>query len=475
MATVTVTTLEGSIVEETHQRTPVSRNPTASVAHSSVTSRDISTPSLAASPLSSRPRKGASADDESRMPPTCSLATVLYFSVLCGVNLVIVIPTADDYSHRLGGDQLFGGLMIGAVPLLAMFGIGLNQFLLRRGLSLKTVLLLMSIGTVLGNVLYAVAGLTRSVWSLLAARCVIGLCNGFNLPSMYIGLTVGMRRRSEVTFYFSALNTLGYALGPALAAVLEVFVKSVHVNNLILDSDTAPGWFMAILYLLFMAQVLLVFEDLPAELTGSEPLGKNVATDERPPMIATCAAFLDLCISSAVLTTAEVYVVNVGQHYWGWSVFTSALFLAALMLCASISNLVVGRLTRRFMKSDRTGLLIGSILGCAACAPLFHFDLHAVSTQASLLSVGLVLVLSLVGLIRAFALAASSKLAPASLKSSMNSWAFVFMTLGRGAGAVIGSVLSPLSFAPVVLGMLVVTVLASIASHSCMKPSDKAS
>mmetsp|Transcript_174312 Transcript_174312/g.553375 ORF Transcript_174312/g.553375 Transcript_174312/m.553375 type:complete len:474 (-) Transcript_174312:428-1849(-) len=473
MATVTVTTLEGSIVESAHQTTPVSR--TASVAHSSVTSRHISTPSLAASPLSSRPRKGASADDESRMPPTCSLATVLYFSVLCGVNLVIVIPTADDYSHRLGGDQLFGGLMIGAVPLLAMFGIGLNQFLLRRGLSLKTVLLLMSIGTVLGNVLYAVAGLTRSVWSLLAARCVIGLCNGFNLPSMYIGLTVGMSRRSEVTFYFSALNTLGYALGPALAAVLEVFVKSVHVNNLVLDSDTAPGWFMALIYLLYMAQVLLVFEDLPAELTGSEPLGKNVATDERPPMIATCAAFWDLCMSSAVNTTAEVYVVKVGQRYWGWSIVTSALFLAALMLCASISSAVMGSLTTRFMKSDRTGLLVGSLLGCAACAPLFHFDLHAVSAQAALLGVGLVLVLSLVGLIRAFALAASSKIAPASLKSSMNSWAFVSMTLGRGAGAIIGSVLSPLSFAPVVLGMFGVTVLASIASHSRMKPSDKAS
>mmetsp|Transcript_47082 Transcript_47082/g.121087 ORF Transcript_47082/g.121087 Transcript_47082/m.121087 type:complete len:474 (-) Transcript_47082:279-1700(-) len=473
MATVTVTTLEGSIVDDTNQGTPVSRN--ASVVHSSVTSCHTMTPSLAGSFLASRSRKAVSAEDESRMPPTFSLATVLWLSLLSGVNLVIVIPTADDYVHRLGGDELFGGLMIGAVPLLAMFGIGFNQLLLRQGLSLKTVLLLMSVGTVLGNVLYAVAGLTKSMWTLLAARCVIGLCNGSNLSSMYIGLTVGMRRRSEVTFYFLALNTLGYALGPALAAVLEVFVKSVHVNNLVLDSDTAPGWFMAIIYLLYMAQVLLVFEDLPAELTGSEPLGTNVATDERPPMLATCAAFWDLCMASAVNTTAEVYVVKIGQRYWGWSIVTSALFLAALMLCASISSAVVGSLTTRFMTSDRTGLLVGSLLGCAACAPLFHFDLHAVSAQAALLGVGLVLVLSLVNLIRAFALAASSKIVPASLKNSMNSWATVFMTLGRGAGAIIGSVLSPLSFAPVVLGMLGVTVLASVASHSRMKPSDKAS
>ena len=107
-------------------------------------------------------------------------------------------------------------------------------------------------------------------WTLLIARGLMGFFSAFSLPSIYVSHMVGMQRRnlvnssfqslalawlvmsgSEVLYYFSAMLTLGCAVGPALAAMLEESMKFIKINNLILDSDTMPGWFMALLYLLF--------------------------------------------------------------------------------------------------------------------------------------------------------------------------------------------------------------------------------
>merc|ERR1712187_1085534 len=99
----------------------------------------------------------------------------------------------------------------------------------------------------MGNVLYALAALTRSMYVILIARALIGVSSGSLLITRYVADTVGTKRRSEIMFYISAITALGYSLGPALAALLDVFVKEIRVENLILDSDTAPGWLLAIL------------------------------------------------------------------------------------------------------------------------------------------------------------------------------------------------------------------------------------
>merc|ERR1712203_626581 len=202
--------------------------------------------------------------------------------------------------------------------------------------------------------------------------------------------------------------------------------------------------------------------DLPMELTTPKPSRATESRDERMPLGVCCAAFWHLCMSSLVMTLIEVYVVNLGQQYWGWSIAKSAILLAALMLCSGVANLTMGRLSKRYMSSDRMGLLGGCIVGCMACALLFDFHLPGVVAQASLLGPGLLVVLAIVGLLRAFALALTSKLVPPGLKTSTNNWATVFMTLGRGAGAVVGAILDPTSFAPVVLGLFAASTLVCV-------------
>merc|ERR1712099_85740 len=156
-------------------------------------------------------------------------------------------------------------------------------------------------------------------------------------------------------------------------------------------------------------------------------------------------------MGALIITCVEVYAVNVGQRHWGWSLSHSAMFLSGLMLCSGLINLFMGRCTQHLMRSDRTALLVASVLACVSCALLFNFNLDAVSAKVSILSTGLVLVLVLSGLIRAFGLAASSKIVPTHKKASMNLWATSFMAVGRGAGAIIGAVLEPDSFFPFVV------------------------
>jgi len=340
-------------------------------------------------------------------------------------------------------------------------------------MSFKSVLISMAAGNIVGNVLYALAGLMHFRWTLLIARFIMGLCIGFSLPGMYIGLTVGMKRRSEVVLYFSATTTLGYAVGPAMAAVLEVFVKSIRVHNLVLDSDTAPGWFMALVYFVFLVLIVVLFADLPMHLTKPVPRISAKAGD-RLPLLPSCAAFWHLFVTSAQLTMAEVYLVYVGQQHWGWSIAQSALLLACVMLCSGVCNMVMGKLGKRVVRSDRAGLLGGSMLSCVASVPLFNYKVQVVAAEAALLSVGLLLLVTLSGLNRAFALALTSKLVPSSLKRPMNEWATVMMTLGRGAGGVLGAILDTDSFAPVMLGVCAVSVVVSVASHSTMRPCDTA-
>merc|ERR1719454_99759 len=65
-------------------------------------------------------------------------------------------------------------------------------------------------------------------------------------------------------FKYQSAAVSGYVLGPLLAWALESFMKEIHYENLFLDSDTIPGWFMACVYLLLMLKVFIVFENPPA-------------------------------------------------------------------------------------------------------------------------------------------------------------------------------------------------------------------
>ncbi|CAJ1345021.1 unnamed protein product [Effrenium voratum] len=442
---------------------------------------------LRQSPRESEPR----APDAERMPARSSLLLVLYFAMLTNVNVVITIPTAHDYAERLGADNMFAGLMIGLVPLCAIIGSLANNELMRV-LPLKTVWVVLCLGNVVGCVLYALAGLMRFKWTLLFARGLGGLCSCFNIPGLYISLTVGTKRRSEVLFYYAAMLTFGCAVGPALAAILEVFMKFTKINNLVLDSDTIPGWFMAMVYLLFAVKALILLEEPPTlrksnlpqrgashnsvgsrSSGGSDDSQKSRVTWQQA--AACCACFWHLCVGSAVNTGVEVYAVNTLQQVLGWSISSSALFVAVIMLLCGLFNASLGRLLRLVPCSDSKGLVAGDASACLACVLLFHFDVHAVSGQICLMALGLLLVLIVCCLLRAFAMSIATKVVPDSFTQTVATWGALAMSLGRGGGALVGAALDVDSFAPVLLCLFASTFMVGLASRQHMKTEHKAS
>ena len=131
------------------------------------------------------------------MPPTASLVIIHYFLVLATVNCVIAIPTANDYADRLGAGRLFAGIMLGAMPILSIAGNLFNQKLFAC-VPFKHIWILSSLFTVLGSVLYALAGLMRFKWTLLIARGLMGFFAAVSLPGIYVSRTVGLNRRREI-------------------------------------------------------------------------------------------------------------------------------------------------------------------------------------------------------------------------------------------------------------------------------------
>merc|ERR1719379_2835575 len=98
-------------------------------------------------------------------------------------------------------------------------------------MTLKHVLLILTVGSIAANLLYALDNLVQSKHLLLCARCLTGIFNGFNLAPMYISLTVGAQRRAEVSFYPSAAATLSLAVGPAMASGLNFMMLNVFTSH----------------------------------------------------------------------------------------------------------------------------------------------------------------------------------------------------------------------------------------------------
>eukprot|EP00913_Durusdinium_trenchii_P014724 g13813.t1 len=158
----------------------------------------------------------------------------------------------------------------------------------------------------------------------------------------------------------------------------------------------------------------------------------------------------------------------------GWSIESSAWFVAILMLISGVFNLSLGKVIQCMAFNDITGLLMGTFVACLSCVFLFNFDLDSQSWKVSLLSFGLISVLVTNGLTRALALSTlaekalrciCSKLVPAEAVNSIMTWATVAMSLGRGGGSIICAVLNPDSFAPVLLGLFAVTLMFSWATR----------
>lgn len=409
------------------------------------------------------------------MPPFASLGLVMYWGLLMGAQIMIILPTAEEYAEQLGAGEVFSGLMIGMTPLAATAGIVLLHWAMQHA-TIKSLLVILSLGMVCGNLIYAIAKVPQWLTFLLLGRTLSGLCLGVLLPLVYISRTVGMQRRSEIMFYMSAMLTMGYAAGPAFAMLVEVFVEKWCAPNPFIDSDSGPGWLMALLYILFILKVAIFMEDLPIEDNATASQIQDVTDKkERFPIAAAGACFWVILVAGAVMTSCEVYAVNIALHRWGWHVTMTAPYLCALMTCVALTSIFIGPTITRTLVNDRKGMLSGSAVGVLGGIILLDFGVESVAIQLTFLAVGQTILLVVAGMVRSFGLSLATKLTPLRLKRHMNMYACMALTLGRGMGALLGSMLSTASFAVCMMGLFALTCAVVFSCYTHLEPHRKAS
>ena len=285
------------------------------------------------------------------------LSTFLYMS-----NYYIVAPTSGAYAAKLGSHEALAGLIIGMTPMAALVSTILYSWW--TNYSYKTALIFASSCLVVGNLLYALGLPCHSMTLVMLGRLLNGFGSARSINRRYIADAFSRQKRTAASAAFVTAGALGMAVGPAMAAFLDLTTS----KNVYWSSENAPGWFMFLIWLAYLIALIFYFRDPPKldresktrtadiELVGeklallSSRQGEQTVTAPPPlwqniPVMTTLVIYcvlklaLESCLSSTATLTA---------FYFDWGAQASGVFLAVLGLLMFPANLVVAYLSRRY-------------------------------------------------------------------------------------------------------------------------------
>ena len=361
----------------------------------------------------------------------------------------IVVPTADQYAKRLGASESFSGLIIALTPVSqGIIGVPINYAMLSRNISMKSIIIIMVAGSILGNVLYALAGLMHSKIIILVSRMIIGICQCQLAGPIYIARAVGVKKRTKVMFLYSTMAAVAFFGAPLIAALLEIFVKDLRIQDLVLNSDTIPGWCMAVLYFIYMLMVVFFFEDAQDVESTASPAGETDANEEaqdslcRPGfLICLLASF----ISPMTTTMCTVFFVKLAEQAWDLSVSATSLWLAAAMVVVAAMSFLSSFVTPYI--EDRNGLLLSCLLACISATLTYHIGHDWSTASITVFVLGFLLMQSCSGVVKNYGYALVPKIVAPHLKDAAGTVNMVVLQLGRGTGAQLGAMMNTTSFA----------------------------
>eukprot|EP00850_Spirogloea_muscicola_P010018 SM000057S18448 [mRNA] locus=s57:693290:697883:- [translate_table: standard] len=175
------------------------------------------------------------------------------------VNYYIVVPSSDDYALLLGVPATLCGVIIGSMPLAAIASAFAYSSWSNR--TYTEPLVVSTVITIVGNLLYAMALNANSIWFLFLGRFLCGLGGARAVNRRYIADHVPLSQRTKASADFVSASALGLAVGPAAAGLLNML--DVKVFGWYVNFATGPGWVMAIAWVFYLAAVLLYFKEPP--------------------------------------------------------------------------------------------------------------------------------------------------------------------------------------------------------------------
>ncbi|KAJ9188396.1 hypothetical protein P3X46_003755 [Hevea brasiliensis] len=199
-----------------------------------------------------------------------SLLLNLVNTFLYMVNTYIIVPTADNYSLRLGAAATVCGVIIGSMAVAQLFSS--IYFSAWSNRSYLRPLVFSSIILLAGNTLYALAYDLNSISVLLIGRLFCGLGSARAVNRRYISDCVPHKLRMQASASFVSASALGMACGPALACLLQTNFK---IYKLTFNEDTLPGWVMAFLWLAYLLWLWISFREPSRETKELVPQQTN--------------------------------------------------------------------------------------------------------------------------------------------------------------------------------------------------------
>jgi len=288
-----------------------------------------------------------------------------------------------------------------------------------------------------------------------------------------------MNHRSKVMMVMSATLGAGYAIGPLLAFFIGVFCKELHIDNLVLDQNSLPGWLMAGFFFVYILAQHFLFEDprllfVEGEGAASEEVLPKAGSPKEEKINLPAMTFLLFLqvISALMLGLFEVFTSIHCSRTWGWTEEFTGLYIAAVMG----GNLIVSVLASLKVSghfSDRSIIFYASGLGIAGAALSFDFASGRPATVA-LFTLGSFVHLSSLSVLRASANALCSKIVPNRLQNTMATAVMVTLTLGRALGPVLAAVVNVTGYASIVMSLMAASLGGTTMTYAHLKAHETA-
>lgn len=315
----------------------------------------------------------------------------LISSFIYMANYLIVVPTVVTYSNKLGADPALSSFIVGMTPFATIFSTILYSWW--TSYSYRIPLLFAACLNIVGNVTYAMGYPANSMTFVLIGRLLQGLGSCRPINRRYIADAYSTAERTAASAIFVAVGSFGMALGPFLGSFLNKFAK--HSTSPYWQVENAPGWFMAVVWLIYVIFHICFFIDPPKHdddepmasphkgaagngekkplLTGSKqsfsdqeerriPIWKNA-----PVMVNFLIYFVAKLLMECVSSSTSILT----YYYFGWPGSWAGYYLAFLCFLVLPVNLLVAHLSKTY--EDREMMMVMQAVTIVGCIVILRF------------------------------------------------------------------------------------------------------
>mmetsp|Transcript_36972 Transcript_36972/g.44555 ORF Transcript_36972/g.44555 Transcript_36972/m.44555 type:complete len:592 (+) Transcript_36972:2-1777(+) len=223
-------------------------------------------------------------------------------SFLFMMNYYIVEPTSVQYVRYVGGHDALAGMLIGALPFASL--ISSFSFSIWATRSFRSPLLFSGILLLSGNLLYSSAYSHNSLAFMMAGRALTGLGGARVVNKRLIADTTPIEYRTMASASFATANACGAASGPAFAILLsyQEFQFSIFGTKIYVNSMTAPGYFMFVLWVIWLVLTYFFFTE-PERSGLAEQKAINALNQKKRAIAASSSGIINLKASPSMADT----------------------------------------------------------------------------------------------------------------------------------------------------------------------------